>query len=89
MNIEPWGDYLGDNTYRSGTEYVLGGGSEWNRQFADGLIHGYDNVDNGIVLPTSGGYNLVQNNCGEGFCRAINNMGGLPRNTGVTSAQHR
>lgn len=81
--------YLQQNSYRDGTGFVLDGGPEWNRRLAEGIMHGYDNVDNGIVLPGFGGYNLVQNNCAEGFCRAINNMGGLPRNVAISPAAHR
>jgi RHS repeat-associated protein len=86
---QSFGDYLSENIYRSGTEYVFDGGAEWNKRLAEGIMHAYDNVDNGIVLPGFGGYNLVQNNCGEGFCRAINAMNGLPRDTGISPADHR
>jgi hypothetical protein len=86
-SIERWGYYLGENTYRSGTEYVLDGGPEWNKRMTQGIQHGYD--DYGFDGPLFGPYHLLSNNCGEGFCRTINRMGGLPRDIGLSPAQHR
>lgn len=73
-------DYIQHNTaYRSGTEYVIDGGAAFNRNLAEGIFpHGYDGTQ---------GYNIIQNNCGEAFCRAINRTG-LPRDDYILPRQH-
>ena len=97
------GDYIRENEkWRSGTAYQLdfSKGTDdmtMNDWVKNSLKTGYDNINNGAVLPwfrskspNQGGYNLLQNNCGESFCRATNNMRnwGLPYNDNILPSSH-
>ncbi|HKQ53665.1 MAG TPA: RHS repeat-associated core domain-containing protein [Pyrinomonadaceae bacterium] len=97
------GDYIRENqAWRSGTAYQLdfSGATDdmtMNNWVKNSLKTGYDNIDNGAVLPwfssnnpNQGGYNLLQNNCGESFCRMTNNMRnwGLPHNDNILPSSH-
>ena len=97
-------DYIRENeAWRSGTAYQFdfiprtGDRNRMNDWFKSSLTTGYDNVNNGWVMdyfassnPLQGGYNLVQNNCGESFCRTTNKMRGwgLPYNDNILPSSH-
>ena len=66
----------------TGVGYVLDFGSiEANRKFKSLLLSAYDGI---------GGYNIVTNNCGHAFRRAINamNLPGVPKNKEIRPSQH-
>ncbi|MEW6131397.1 MAG: RHS repeat-associated core domain-containing protein [Acidobacteriota bacterium] len=72
--VVPFEDYRNDNQeYRSGVGYVLDFGSpEKNRAFANSLMHGYEGQDPLFGIPPSKWpYNLITNNCGHAFSRAL------------------
>jgi hypothetical protein len=45
--------------------------------------------DGDSIIPRFGPYGFIRDNCGEAFCRAVNNRGGLPRNGGTAPVEHR
>jgi RHS repeat-associated protein len=80
-------NYLKQNDWREGIGYVLNDENNpaWAAEFAQQIesFHG----DGNSAIPGFGPYGLIHDNCGEAFCRAVNNMG-LPRNDKVMPGEH-
>ena len=79
--------YFEENSYRSANGYVIDMGAQKNIQIKDLVKHGYDNKGY-WELPVLGQYRLRQNNCGEAFSRAINQMGGFKWEAGMSPSDH-
>lgn len=63
-----FGNYMNENSYRSATGIVLDVSPEFN-----------DRLWSNAEYEGTTGYRLLNNNCGEGFCRTVNSTPGLPR----------
>lgn len=86
---EPIQKYLRDNTGREGWGYVLGDENDpdWADELAE-RIKAFKG-DGESLIPGFGPYGLVQDNCGEAFCSAVNRMTvRLPHNSATAPAEH-
>jgi len=85
----PIGEYIKENDYRDATGFVLDDPND--PDFAANLAELIKSFkgDGDSIIPGFGPYGLIKDNCGEAFCRAVNNTPGLPTNSGVAPVQHK
>jgi hypothetical protein len=85
-------DYMRENNYRDAVGYVLGDENDpnWAEDMANEILK--FNGDGETLFQRIlklGPYGLRQDNCGEAFCRAVNNTPGLPHDGAIAPLQHR